>query len=764
MVIFSWIGCGTSKYFQDGSQLLTKYDVKYKGDENVLSDKEIRDIDNYILQKPNGNFLGIPKEYIYLKNSEEGDSSWYNKWLRGIGEPPAVYDSTLTEKSVLGIGNYLRNLKGFYNAEVDYLEKPNSYKMGVDYIIAPKDRYHIGSVSYRSTDKNIVKEIDRLRGTSYLVNQGPIDFETFEIEKNRIALALQNKGYVNFSPNYIETFGVKNDTTHNVDIYFNVNVPSQDSLHRKFKVGQICIYTDGDANALEYDTLILGYKKFLKRTDKFVVKPRVLDQNIALITGNNASRIAKLNTIKYLYQLPTFRFVSITEHIDEKFPNIINYDIILNPHKSRWLADFGLNSYFSSVNTSSLGRRFVGFSISTQLQNRNLFGGGELYTMNAETGFEYEINPFSRRTFNVSLQNQVRIADYKDYMGLLRLINTVGLIDDKDEENFRNNAVTNISLGFRYTDIKDGYIISAYNGGISVKFDSNGERSYAFSHLGFNLNNSVLTDRFKENIDNNPLIIKSLSPNLITGLILKDFGFTYKEPNPNYGGSWAIYLNYEISGLELYLANKVFSPDRNWVFANQYEFSKYNKLEFDIRRYQFFNKKKQSLATRFHAGVIVPYGGSEAAPFIKQFSVGGPNSLRGWLNQELGPGGNTTTINSANSIFFQKGDIVLEFNAEYRFDLFWLLEGALFYDTGNIWTLKVDERNDANFTSHFLKQMALDVGWGIRLDIEYFNIRFDFGYKLRRPYPDDSGKYFNSLGTMFENIFGTPQIAINYPF
>ena len=163
------------------------------------------------------------------------------------------------------------------------------------------------------------------------------------------------------------------------------------------------------------------------------------------------------------------------------------------------------------------------------------------------------------------------------------------------------------------------------------------------------------------------------------------------------------------------------------------------KIQLDGRWNKRYKRNNQ-LAARFKVGASIPYGSNQngdpnVVSFIKQFLIGGPSSLRAWRPMQLGPGAYEFPDPDPIS-FYQRGDLIMEFNLEYRFDLFWLVEGALFLDGGNIWTLKTDpDRLNARISSDFYKQIALGYGWGIRFDFNYFLIRFDFGYKLRNPFP-----------------------------
>ena len=77
----------------------------------------------------------------------------------------------------------------------------------------------------------------------------------------------------------------------------------------------------------------------------------------------------------------------------------------------------------------------------------------------------------------------------------------------------------------------------------------------------------------------------------------------------------------------------------------------------------------------------------------------------------------------------------LDLNVEYRAHLFWKMNGALFVDAGNIWTIRnyEDQPGGVFKFNEFYKQIALAYGLGIRLDFTYFMLRFDMGMKAYNP-------------------------------
>ncbi|MEO0042261.1 MAG: hypothetical protein RL329_1709, partial [Bacteroidota bacterium] len=149
---------------------------------------------------------------------------------------------------------------------------------------------------------------------------------------------------------------------------------------------------------------------------------------------------------------------------------------------------------------------------------------------------------------------------------------------------------------------------------------------------------------------------------------------------------------------------------------------------------------KKELAIRLLGGMAVPFEDTkvDGIPFLKQFHIGGPNSIRAWRIRGIGPG-NTPEAKSATTQY-QTGDIKLEANVEWRFPLFWRIESAVFLDMGNVWTIKKPSDNlsiKPHFTRQFYKDIAVGSGFALRFDFSYVLLRIDLGYKLRYPYAFD---------------------------
>jgi outer membrane protein assembly factor BamA len=246
------------------------------------------------------------------------------------------------------------------------------------------------------------------------------------------------------------------------------------------------------------------------------------------------------------------------------------------------------------------------------------------------------------------------------------------------------------------------------------------------------------TQTFNDLLDANPLLKKSFEEQFIIG---QNYSFTYnnqlEKDHKNH-----LYFKGEIdlSGNLLQLVQSLFlkrsaTPDDPYkIFGTIY--SQYYKFDIDVRQYYNTTDQGASIANRIIVGVGVPYGNSTTLPYVKQFYIGGSNSVRAFTARGLGPGSYKMSDSIASASFLdQAGDIKLEGNTEYRFPIVSILKGALFIDAGNIWLMRADtSRPGGQFSSKtFLSEIAVGTGFGIRLDLSFFVLRLDIAFPLRIP-------------------------------
>jgi outer membrane protein assembly factor BamA len=224
-------------------------------------------------------------------------------------------------------------------------------------------------------------------------------------------------------------------------------------------------------------------------------------------------------------------------------------------------------------------------------------------------------------------------------------------------------------------------------------------------------------------------------------------------------------LNAEIAGNTLNALGNIAGFER---VGDHYElfgvrYAQFFKLDVDLRHYQILGDEERMVYRVFLGGGI-PYGNSNALPFVKQYFSGGANSIRAWNVRALGPGSYTPRQDFMGYPNLT-GDLKLEANWEYRFPMFWLLEGAMFVDAGNIWSLNPsDDRPGAQFkTEDFINEIAIGTGFGIRFDLSFSVLRLDMGLKLKDPsYPIGERWLPTNRPVTSQTI--SWNIAIGYPF
>lgn len=766
------VSCNTTKYLGEGEKFIRDSEMSF-----VKSEKESNlnlleyEIEALLEQKPNSRYLFVPSRYYYYRNQEESDTLWYNRWIKkNVAEPPAIYSKELTEKTTQNIQKYLVNKKGYYDAKVTYETIESDQFVSIDYRIDLGKAYRTQSMIYIGNDEEVIRILAATKEKTVIKPGEPLDAIAFDVERQRIIDVLQNNGYADFNSNYIK---IKGDSTVNdrlVEVFFEIETPQGSSMHKKYTIGEINIFTDFDqslANQLDsLSTLELGGKYFHKTNSKFVVKPNTINRNIFFESGNLYSRESYNQTIQSLGNLSAYKFVRITPRINDVNGSVIDYDIYLTPYRHKWIMDVGNDIFYSTVNAVS--RRQLGLSLGGSLSNRNFLGGGETYRLNAETGFEFELNLDSliTNTFNVGLQNELRIPRLVDVTRTFATMQKLKFISKDRYDRVKREAQTSVSFGAGFQRILRFYDVTSITAAYGFDIQSNNRRT-VFKQFGVGLYLYDIKPDFAIVIKDNLLIQKSLANNLFTGVLFNELNLVWKKPQDKLGIARTINMSFETSGVEVFLLNSVLSNDP-WKIKGRpgqedIDFANFVKYSFDYRWYRELNPRNQ-IAFRAFAGVALPYYNDEAVPFIKQFYVGGPNGIRAWQPRELGPGAYVETSTITDRLFYQTGDLKLEWNLEYRTDLFYVFEGALFIDAGNVWTLKNDpDRPKSNFGADFFTQIAVGAGYGIRIDFNYFNLRFDFGYKILNPYVNsDTGTRWVDLSD--QSLLGNVNVAINYPF
>lgn len=201
------------------------------------------------------------------------------------------------------------------------------------------------------------------------------------------------------------------------------------------------------------------------------------------------------------------------------------------------------------------------------------------------------------------------------------------------------------------------------------------------------------------------------------------------------------------------------------------QFFQYLRWNIDYRKYWPVGARS-SFVARVNTGSVYSYGVNSVPPYEKYFFAGGSNSVRAWLPRRLGPGSSAPRLTPSNFSVEAPGELLLESNLEFRgrlFQFFGDVNYALFLDAGNVWSLPTSENyapGDFRW-GEFARQIALGTGFGLRYDLSYFVLRFDFGMKVYDPYQQkfvlkdfNWNKPFNTSQPNYLNF----NLGVGYPF
>lgn len=791
---FLFGACSSLKELKSDESLLVKNKIEFQS--KVKGQGKLKtELATIYKQIPNEKFLGLFKTrlWFYYRVDEPGDTTKFDRWVkRVIAEPPAIYDKKVSEATATSMEFFLQH-KGYKDVVVKDSAITKRKKTKVVYMVNPKELYVIDTVLFASKDSVIQLILNDLKEETYLEPGKPVSSEIFEKEETRITEALQNRGYAYFAQNFIKPRGLPNG--NKVKVFYDVFPPDEGEIHQVYTIGKIFVdpYYTSNSDSPK-DTVLVDGIYFVQDVGFNKIKPQNILKSIFLHPGDLYQETNFKKSLRQLRALEITKSVAITDKIDADSLNILNFEILLSPKKRMTLgSDFELNN--STINNASTN--LLGTSVSLNYRNRNFLKNAAVFNARAEIGFELNISPNNPLLYsrNITLQSDLYFPRFVDPIRLWRGTNKIKVIRNRFYNDLKDKARTRISASFENVSLFNFYSYNSFNGTFGYELRRDNNNQFILDQTGINILLVEKDSQFLAIEEDNPFLRESFSDQLFTGFLFRDFSYIYTGKRNTTGVSWYFRGDVELSGAEIWAANKIHNafaetPDTFRLF-NTVDFAQYLRLEVDVRRYKQLSKKN-TLAIRVNSAIAIPFGFSSEIPYVKQFFVGGPNSIRAWRIRELGPGAyldpNTIDPDQNSVPFYQAANVKFEFSVEYRRDLIKLwafqLEGALFLDGGNIWTLARDDsrlgsqllwksqENPLDPTGdrigdNFLRQIALGAGAGLRLDFTYFMLRFDMALKLRNNFKDpDTNSYWvnrnwRKLPALSEYNFN---LAIGYPF
>jgi len=691
---------------------------------------------------------------------------------QNIGEKPSVYDSIQTVKSLEQIRLYMQT-KGFYESTVTYTKKERRHKTFVTYNIKAGTPIRIGTIDYKIDDDTIAKYVLLDTAASLIKTGGVLDVDVLQNERSRISDALKQIGYYNFRKDYIEYTVDTLIGNHQADIVLEVLPVTMENgktaRHRRFYISNINVYPNYDATKeiLDYDNYYDNMRTYYSRgggsappvtfyyqPDTFRIKPRVITKEIFVKAGELYNQSSVTDTYKHLSAFNVFKMVEVNFDDHTMSKDSLNCNIYLTPSKPQEFV-YGIGATNTSGN--------IGASFSNTYRNKNIFNGAETFDLRylmsweSQTSFNGEQNAFDLNTQEYGLESRLYFP---------RMLAPRFLRMWTREKTPR----TNISLMLNYRRRPD-YTRSMINLNLNYQFADNKYLSSTVTPVRLSsIKISNADQAFLDWLDR--LFIKdSYQDHFILGS-----GYSFVFNNQSAGKRSYHYVKFNLSwaGNMLTLASRALHREKNE--NGSYDaplmhttYAQFVKTDVDYRHY-LRTIGSNIMVFRMFAGLGIPYGNINFMPFTEQYFSGGANSLRAWQIRSVGPGSfdNSAAVGINSKYPNMTSDMKLEANLEYRFKLFWVVEGAWFFDAGNIWSInRDDKREGGDFdVKRFYKEIAVGSGLGLRLDFDFFLFRADFGLKLRDPSLKEGERWLakNDHSFIFRGSNWAFCLGIGYPF
>lgn len=751
--------CTVPKKFQYGKPFVFKNTITVDGnlkaeEKNILESKLAGQLDDSIKVRTK-SYAGIYREVVR----------------------PPVFDSANMKRSISYMLALMESQGYFRSSIADSVSMDTISKAEIRtntwFVVKPGPQLKIDSVGFALKDSNLQRLALRSQSRSLVKKGDGFQQGVISSELDRIAESFRDAGYFKFSADdlYAEADTVdlslissdidpfdqiklmedarKRRENPTVKVIFKQRPVTDSSKIKLHYVGDVNIYPDQDytdttANIQYKKKEFNGFTIFFKE-DKF--QHKFLTRQSWLEKDSLYRQRDYIRTVNTYNQLGSWQQVNVevNQVHNDSIPKV-DFDIRLVPYlKQSLILDLegSRNTGAEAFSTGNL----LGIGVNLSLINKNVWRQAVQSSTSLRTGLE--ISPSKNTDFILTRQ-----INFSHSYSIPRL-----LIPFRAKETRFRTSRTIISTNAGYTERKDYFNLGTLNASLGYEWSRRGN-VYLFRPLNVELNNLTRKPKLDSLFGVNPLLRYNFSDGLIVG---SGFNFTNTKRRSNL--TRVIVANIEESGG---LTGAIFKG----LYADLYRFVKVDG------EYKFYiENPKSTWAFRMSGGYGYAYGKNPdknlTMPFFRQFFGGGPNSMRAWTVRGLGPGSIGPGDSIFNRIFADKlADIKLEGNIEYRFNLGTIggikLRSALFADIGNIWyrpnlksNLPIEIPPIEFELRRLVKDLAVAGGTSLRLDFDYFLLRFDWAFKLKNPYyAEHNNGWFYNLNL----ASGQLQLGIGYPF
>ncbi len=666
---------------------------------------------------------------------------------------PAVFDSSNISRSALFMNSYL-NAQGYYYSEltnhftIDTVKDQMRTSVFMD-INAGKN-ITIDQVSYEMNDSTLQQLAVAESGKSYLKKNKPYSKQVISNELDRMVGIYRKNGFYKITREDVYAYVDSNNTklfTLTVDPFEQAKLlseiakakkenPNWDIAIRqrevedrarlyKYHIGNLYYYPE--TKITDVPDSLMTDKTFLEkksestfmRYKKGLFNFRPLKEDTYFKKGDVYNEEKYFKTANALGQLSAWQNIDIRPEIRNR-DTLDMYFFMTPAVKQSFTVDLEASRNIADIGVTNL----LGITTNLSYNNRNVWKNAIQSIATFRTGVELNILSSNNQADQLLQTFLINIGHTYIFPGIVQPFKRWKGLDQID------NRRTLWSINGGYVDRRNFYRVRNLTTSFGYEWKK-GNNSFLYKPINVELYSIDKLDSLDQLIIKNPFLKASFNEGSIVSQSLSFVRTTNGLKNPNKNKFYRLAIE-EAGGLFGFIPG---------LQGNIY---RYLKVETEYKQSVKFAKSE--LAYRAFAGIGYNYGGDTiigpTLPFYKQFSAGGPNSMRAWRLRQLGLGSsNQSELDTASNAFRDRfGDMQLEFNVEYRFQLATIgsfkIGSALYADIGNVWNIKraASTDSDTRFSlNSFTRDMAIGIGTGLRFDMSYFLIRLDFAYKLKDP-------------------------------
>ena len=774
-----------------GLSRITKENPLYTGSEinweekegNIPQEKRVKtESEDVLTPEPNTKFLWMrPQLAFYNTFYTEKDKGFKHWVMTKVGKPPVLIKDVDEERVRLLVLNRLY-ANGHFQAETEAeIKKKGKKTAEIIYTATVYQPYRLDTISFPKEPDPLGNVLNNAYKETLLKTGQPYNFELLEEERKRLNDYAKERGYFYFNDKFII---YKVDSTvgnRQMNIYMQVKDKMPDIARKPYRIRDVFLYPN---YAMGMDTIkspdklkrigkLEGDSTFYCLMENCVFRPQVLARSIYLDPDTLYSAQKHEQTLKRLMGLGALKFADIRYKPVDSLGNegYLDAYIQMVPAKRKSLR--------AELDIVSKSNNFTGPGLNLSYRNKNAFRGAELLVVRLDGRFETQLSGRNANERVEQPNQQNGVYSYEIGAGLEvyvpRFISPIKL--PRLSQKYVPKTVYQGEV--RFLSRVNYFKLLSSTAQFGYEWNETQTKRHRFNPISINYVRLMdTTSLFNEAIGDNPLLQRSFQNQFILG---GNYSFTYqsaakvdKRPRNNkndifFNGNIDVGGNLIHSIQSIFESRKSTGAEPYTLFSEPY--AQYSRVDVDFRYYFNFNKETHhKVATRFIAGIGVPYGNADVLPYTKQFFAGGANSIRAFQARSIGPGSYISKDSTSGLFYDQTGDMRLEANVEYRFPIYSVFKGAVFADAGNVWLVREDPDREGGLfkRNNLINDIAVGVGAGLRIDVTFFVLRFDVAFPLSKPWLPENERWVTRQIRARDRDWRRDNlvlnIAIGYPF